>query len=102
MSSKSHLLINLAAIGWVPSVPFAPYPCSSRDLIRAACATVEERPFQGRVTKEEDGLQPSWSPWGLHPGLTAAQKRPFVYRKNNPTKKRPDLNDRASNLHLRK
>jgi hypothetical protein len=33
------------------------------ESIAAVCATVEERPFQGRVSSVEDGLQPLWSTW---------------------------------------
>ena len=78
------------------------YPCSSRDLIRAACATVEKRPFQGRVTKEEDGLQPWWSSLET-PASATISTRAKAHIKNRLTqrysatipKKRPDLNDRA-------
>jgi len=39
-----------------------------QEHISAIYANVEERPFQGRVTKERRRLQHRWSPWRFHWG----------------------------------
>jgi len=44
------------------------------ESIAAVCATVEERPFQGRVSSVEDGLQPLWSDLGT--GNNASATKP--------------------------